>query len=268
MPKKLSLEEVRSNLEKKDHVLLSTEYTNSKTKLVYLCGLCGNESTQTYSNLMRDIGHECQGKGITNMNKGRFLTLNRYTCKYCEIIFYLSSRRTSAIFCSLECKNNWQTNTLEGIRLFKRCGQKGIKMRVHKNRSKNEIYMATLCEKQYGYDKVLKNVKMFDGIDADIIIPHLKVAIEWNGIWHYKKVRKDHNFNLTKIRDKVKAKTILNHKYNLIHIKDMGKNSNKSIEKCFKIVVDMISSGFKNLQEYHYIQIDCASLKHIILNSK
>ena len=41
---------------------------------------------------------------------------------------------------------------------------------------------------------------MFNGWDADVILPDLKIAIMWNGIWHYKQVRKNHNVLLKSIK--------------------------------------------------------------------
>lgn len=34
---------------------------------------------------------------------------------------------------------------------------------------------------------------MFNGWDADIIIEDLKIAILWNGKWHYEKITEKHS---------------------------------------------------------------------------
>ena len=68
-------------------------------------------------------------------------------------------------------------------------------------RSKNEIYFANLCSLHY---RILTNVKMFEGWDADIILSDHKIAVMWNGIWHYKKVTRTHNLEAIQRRDALK----------------------------------------------------------------
>lgn len=50
-------------------------------------------------------------------------------------------------------------------------------------RSKHEIEFYELCVSYF--DKVEHNVNMFDGWDADVLIHDLKLAVSWNGDWHY-----------------------------------------------------------------------------------
>lgn len=75
-------------------------------------------------------------------------------------------------------------------------------------RSKNEIAFCSLCEQYLGKDAVLHNEAMFNGWDADIIIPKYKVAILWNGPWHYRQITKDHSLAQVQIRDKIKLDQI------------------------------------------------------------
>lgn len=42
---------------------------------------------------------------------------------------------------------------------------------------------------------------MFNGYDADVIIPDLKLAIHWNGIWHYKPLINEEHFKKICNRD-------------------------------------------------------------------
>jgi hypothetical protein len=73
-------------------------------------------------------------------------------------------------------------------------------------RSKNEIKFANLCENEY--KDILCNKPIFNGWDADIIIPHFKVAVLWNGIWHRQKVMKQHSLLQVQNRDRIKIKEI------------------------------------------------------------
>src|SRR5438105_380214 len=98
-------------------------------------------------------------------------------------------------------------------------------------RSKNEIYFADLCIQYFGIDNVLTNEPIFDGWDADVIIPSLKLAILWNGIWHYQQVRKKHSLKQVQSRDKIKAKIIKKHGFESYVIKDMGKYNKLFVEE-------------------------------------
>ena len=54
----------------------------------------------------------------------------------------------------------------------------------------------------------LSNVPMFNGWDADVIIPELKIAVLWNGNWHHKKITKKHSVLQVQNRDRIKIKEI------------------------------------------------------------
>lgn len=68
----------------------------------------------------------------------------------------------------------------------------------------NEIKLFDLCLTKY------KNIThndstIADGWDADILLHDYKLAILWNGPWHYKQMNlKNHSLNQVKTRDKIK----------------------------------------------------------------
>ena len=64
-------------------------------------------------------------------------------------------------------------------------GKKSASIQQNERRSKNEKLFCVLCE-QY-FNKVGHNEPIFNGWDVDILIYDLKIAILWNGVWHYKK---------------------------------------------------------------------------------
>lgn len=79
---------------------------------------------------------------------------------------------------------------------------------------------------------------MFNGWDADIIIEDLKIAVMWNGPWHYKQIGKPSKYRSleqTQNRDKIKLKEIKNCGYFPYVIKDMGKYNKSFVEEEFKI---------------------------------
>ena len=94
---------------------------------------------------------------------------------------------------------------------------------ARQTRGKNEIHFAKLCIEYFGEDKVLCNQPIFNGWDADVIIPHLKIVVLWNGVHHYKTVYKEQSLSQVQNRDKIKLDQIAKHGYTAYTIKDMGK---------------------------------------------
>jgi hypothetical protein len=99
-------------------------------------------------------------------------------------------------------------------------GLKSAKVQKEIRRSKNEIYFYELC--LHHFDKVLKNESIFNGWDADIILPNEKIAVLWNGKWHYEKITESHSVNQVQNRDKIKIGEIKKIGYKPYVIKDMG----------------------------------------------
>lgn len=98
-------------------------------------------------------------------------------------------------------------------------------------RSKNEIYFCELCEAYF--DTVLHNKAMFNGWDADVIIPDIKYAILWNGPWHYKQIRKEGSLKQIQARDRIKVREILEAGYIPYIIKDMGGYNEEFVQQKF-----------------------------------
>lgn len=90
-------------------------------------------------------------------------------------------------------------------------------------RSKNEILFSEYCLTKF--KNVTTNESIFNGWDADIIINDIKVAILWNGIWHYKKVADKHSVKQVQNRDRIKIIEIEKCGYVPYIIKDMGRYS-------------------------------------------
>ena len=159
--------------------------------------------------------------------KARYPTYIK-NCEYCdeEIKYRLKQKYLRGRFCSNSCRISWKN---ENDDLAKIAGRKSAKSQ--NKRSKNEMYFANLC-KCY-FNEVLMNEQIFNGWDADIIVNDIKVAVMWNGIWHYEKVTKKHSLKQVQNRDKIKIKEIKKAGYIPYIIKDMGKENNKFVEKKF-----------------------------------
>lgn len=131
-------------------------------------------------------------------------------CFLCKNMFKVKPNRKK--FCSLLCSRR-NASKYAGL----------ASAAARQTRGKNEIHFAKLCIEYFGEDKVLCNQPIFNGWDADVIIPHLKIAVLWNGVHHYKTVYKEQSLSQVQNRDKIKLDQIAKHGYTAYTIKDMGK---------------------------------------------
>ena len=146
------------------------------------------------------------------------------TCSVCNIGF--NAKRKTIKTCGKNCSD-----------IAKRNGGKiGGRVSEHvqskSRRSKNEIYFSELCANQF--KNIKTNEPMFNGWDADIILPDLKIAVLWNGVWHYKKITEKHSVKQVRNRDFLKIKEIKKLGYTPYIIKDMGKYNRKFVKSKFK----------------------------------
>jgi len=148
-------------------------------------------------------------------------------CKYCNKIF--EHRITeNRIFCSNKCSITYSNKN--NIDKAIKGGRASV---LNQNRrSKNEIYFSELC-KEY-FNNIKTNESIFNGWDADIIIEDYKIAILWNGKWHYEKIKEKHSIKQVKNRDRIKIKEIKNCGYIPYVIKDMGRENNEFVENEFE----------------------------------
>ena len=187
--------------------LISKEYKNNKNLLDIKCKKCNEIYKQNYDRYKRGYRHKnCLNKLIINNNK----ILITKTCEYCNMEFTL--KRKDQKLCNQKCAIS---NLNKDIEITKERGRLGGEKShsIINRRSKGEILFYDLCCKYFGNVNVLSNVKMFvdkngNKWDADIIIPNTRTCISYNGIFHYKKVFHDHNFDKQLARDKLKSKII------------------------------------------------------------
>jgi hypothetical protein len=165
----------------------------------------------------------CSSKCVISRN-GRLkttITLEK-KCKGCNKTFFVIDNKNTRrqIFCGKSCaaKHNGRIGGLKSSTSQSR-------------RSKNEIYFGELCEKKF--NKVLFNEPMFNGWDADVIIEELKLAISWNGKWHYEKIAEKHSVEQVQNRDKIREKEIIKSGYKHYVVKDMCKFNEEFVKKEF-----------------------------------
>lgn len=157
--------------------------------------------------------------------KKRFKSLPR-KCPSCLNLFTPLINKNQ-IFCCRNCavKDNHK-------KMSRAAGLKSAEIQSESRRSLNEIFFSELCKQHF---EVLENIRMFEGWDADVIIPELKIAILWNGPWHYRKITVKHSVLQVQTRDRLKCEAIERCGYQVYIIEDNGKHDKKFVEEQFKV---------------------------------
>ena len=120
-------------------------------------------------------------------------------------------------------------------------GRKSVEIQKSVRRSKNEILFAELCNKRFS--NVLFNVRIFNGWDADVILTKEKIAVLWNGRWHYEKIKKEHSVLQVQNRDKIRLDEIKKMSYTPYIIKDLGKYDPNFVMDEFNKFILFINAG-------------------------
>lgn len=164
-----------------------------------------------------------------NEKVSKTLTLDPYvkSCPQCSTKF--ETKKKVQKFCSPSCSITYYMT--KGDRAVN-MGRKSAYVQRQSRRSKNEAMFASLCEAHF--ENVLCNEPMFNGWDADVILPDLKVAVHWNGPWHYKKLTKQHSVKQVQNRDKLKSVNVERAGYNNYVIRDDGKHNPSFVKEEFE----------------------------------
>jgi hypothetical protein len=208
----------------------SVTVSNSSRKLQknrkksFLCGSCG-ETTLLSVNAVSVCRNSSCKDYIPLWKEKRRLNPKRVeaTCCKCESIFMARGAK----YCPPCRAMRW-----------KEIGNKSVLSQSR--RSKNEIYFAELCEKHFGTIK--KNHPQFNNWDADVIIDDLKIAVLWNGNWHYQTISKNVSLRQIQSRDKIKFKEIIKCGYTPYVIEDRGRHNPKFVEEQFSIFIKYVQT--------------------------
>lgn len=106
-----------------------------------------------------------------------------------------------------------------------------------KKRSKNEILFYQMCTEHF--EDVRHNEALFDGWDADVLLMNEKVAVLWNGKWHYEKLTKNHSVQQVQKRDQIKIKKITEAGWMPYVIKDMGRYNGAFVQEEFERFLEL-----------------------------
>lgn len=159
-------------------------------------------------------------------------TFSEKNCKGCNVLFRPQCSR--GLYCNKLCFNEFQRKNPEP---HVEAGRKSAE--IQNLRSKNEIYFYELCKQEWS--DALPNKRMFNGWDADVVLPKHKVAVAWNGVWHYRGVTYGRSLIKTQKRDNLKKKEINKCGYLLYTVKDMGSEDKSFVHNEFNLFKQYIN---------------------------
>jgi len=210
-----------------EYQIILTESQFKKKKHFFCSKSCAN-SRQMTEELKDKIS-----KGVQKFLKSNELTFKskikqnfqKYYCLDCgnEI------KKTKTGYCK---KCRYKHISFEARQKLSQGGKNSVKNQKILKRSKNEIEFFELCKKKF--KNVINNEPMFNGWDADIILLDLKIAVLWNGKWHYEKIKSNHSVEQIQNRDKIKIKEIKSCNFIPYVIKDLGKENHKKVKMEFE----------------------------------
>ena len=192
---------------------------------------CSNSCAASINNIgiVRNNGDNLK---LINRNKlivGKFTEIIFIECLICKKI-HCKKQKDLRKCCSAKCGKIYSCQV---------AGKKSAS--IQQKRSKNEIYFSELCSKKY---HILTNEPIFNGWDADVIIPELKIAILWNGVWHRKKITKSHSLEQVQNRDRIKIKEIINCGYIPYIIEDDFQYNPNFVNEIFILFLDFILNNW------------------------
>jgi hypothetical protein len=175
---------------------------------------CNSSCSAISSNKFRNLESR-NTQSITLLNTyrnmdaiGKFTPVYRCVCHQCRTTFFSPS--ITKKYCGTVCRKIKRqfdaTQRSNEVKQKMKIGAlNGVAKRVL--RSKDEVKLFELC---YNYfENVTHNIQIINGWDADIILNNEKIAILWNGPWHYKQMpHKNHSLSQVQTRDKIKLKTL------------------------------------------------------------
>lgn len=205
-----------------------TSGKESKTWCTQKCANVAQAKTRDQATLNQKIAAGLT-KSLGAIARSRGHADQSISCEICGKIFTVERRRRHRKFCSKPCASS-ATGKKYGSIIGRLSAQKMVR------RSKNEILFSEMCAEKWA---IVCNEPMFDGWDADVVIPELKIAVLWNGIWHYKdKIRPGHSLLQVQTRDQIKLKVIERHGYKSYVVKDMGRHNPKFVKEEFDKFVE------------------------------
>lgn len=190
-----------------------------------ICSYCNQPISRSLKNLHLERGytnHFCS-RICMHLFTGKSIKI---ICEQCSKSFFKQrSKMSPKNFCSNSCSAKYNN-----------------KLKRKSKRSKCETLLYQLIKIKFPNLTILPNDKtMLEGLEVDIAIPSLKLAIEWNGIVHFKPIYGEEKLKSIKKIDATKLSIANNKDINLIVIPDLI-STEKFVHSVFKEISDIIQS--------------------------
>lgn len=215
---------------KNNCTVYDTSINNSKVKVWWYCKKC-NYSWQElpYNRKNYPATPCCNGKHATmhdnfKVNYSELMKDWDYNKNTLKPESLKSNSHEEVWFKCHRCNTEWSTRVDYITRLYNRYGHNGCKTCSSKQTSKAELVIYTLLKQTF---KNTKHRYKINGIEYDIFIPEINVAIEYDGIvWHKNKLEshikklnnaKNNNIKLINIMEYIKGKDKPLENYTLRH---------------------------------------------------
>ena len=243
------------NRAKTNQKLSIVKYNTNKAWLNerHTCERCGKVMTERYGS-GRFCSRKCANSRINVSKQTLIATYIKHAKEDSESKFVVINEKLynkklyedymlSPKICSV-CGSTLSYENRNRKTCSKKCASISSSITQQKNphpgpkRSKNEILFYTLCTEVF--DKVLHNEPIFNGWDADIILPDIKYAILWNGSWHYEQIVKGQSLLQIQTRDRLKLDAIKQCGYTAYVIKDMGGYNPRFVKEQFEIFLSTV----------------------------
>lgn len=203
---------------------------------------CGHSCSASFSNKNRKRSKSSKQKTRMSVLKqkgidGEYTPIIWCKCVECDKTFYnkpllnTPNKRRKKKTCSIECYDNRMQQI--GRDIGPTAGEASALKRCL--RSKDEMTLYDLCHQKY--NNVDHNKHLVDGWDADIILNDQKIAILWNGPWHYKEMPGlIHSLKQVQSRDRIKQKLFKKKGWNVVIFEDRDYTPESAFAEVKKIV--------------------------------
>jgi len=143
-----------------------------------------------------------------------------FICPVCgKVLMVTENEFKKRKYCSGTCRNKINNKKIFGVR------------------SKAEIYLEERLKNGFpNLIMMFNDREVLNGKELDVYIPSLNLAIEWNGIYHYKKIRDDGFFEKTTNKDKQKIDECVELGIELYIVKDLTSGKKFIKEETEKII--------------------------------
>lgn len=207
---------------------------------------CSNSCSATFNNVLQTDTTK-QKKSFKMLSRklgaevvGEFCPIDIISCKWCTNIFVHKPRRK---YCSDQCRLFFRqyivSQRTQEIKDKMRAGSlKSAASRCI--RSKDEILLYNLCCNEF--QNVTHNTPLIDGWDADILLHDFKIAILWNGPWHYKQMPlSNHSLKQVQNRDSIKIKKFSKIGWKVLVYEDR----HYTVNQAFNDIKMVVAAGFE-----------------------